>query len=416
MLHVYTRHLRNCEHLGNVHWRRCRCPKWLRGLLLNGQQIRRTARTSNWENAEKLARKLEADVDSDRTKSQSRREFTLRQAVQTFLGDQKARGLAKESQKKYRTLLERQLQPWADAHKLKVLARIGPADLTKFRTTWGNGEATTHRKHEMLMSFFRFCQRNEFSVKNPMEALQKPKTPDIVPTDYFRREEFDKVVDATYIYGFGGGNDCHDRGLRLRAFTLLMRWSGLAILDVTKLERDHLSKNEEGDDQIFLYRAKTGVPVSVVIPPDVADLLRSLPNSNPRYFFWSGHGDPRSARKAFQRSFWKLFNLANLRREDGSRKRCHPHMFRDTFAVELLLAGNPIDQVSLLLGHSSVKITERHYAPFCKARQQQLAAAVKRSWGSIRTAERLRASAPVPAGYTPPRRSDGGIDATTGKS
>jgi hypothetical protein len=48
-------------------------------------------------------------------------------------------------------------------------------------------------------------------------------------------------------------------------------------------------------------------------------------------------------------------------------------MFRDTFAVELLLAGVPIDQVSLLLGHSSVKVTEKHYAPFVKARQAQLA-------------------------------------------
>jgi hypothetical protein len=55
-------------------------------------------------------------------------------------------------------------------------------------------------------------------------------------------------------------------------------------------------------------------------------------------------------------------------------------MFRDTFAVELLLAGVPLDQVSLLLGHSSVKITERHYAPFCKARQEQLATSVKLAW------------------------------------
>jgi hypothetical protein len=55
-------------------------------------------------------------------------------------------------------------------------------------------------------------------------------------------------------------------------------------------------------------------------------------------------------------------------------------MFRDTFAVELLLAGVPLDQVSLLLGHSSVKITERHHAPFCKARQEQLDASVKLVW------------------------------------
>jgi integrase len=53
---------------------------------------------------------------------------------------------------------------------------------------------------------------------------------------------------------------------------------------------------------------------------------------------------------------------------------------RHTFAVELLVAGVPLDQVPLLLGHSSVKITERHYAPFCKARQEQLAASVKLAW------------------------------------
>ena len=65
-------------------------------------------------------------------------------------------------------------------------------------------------------------------------------------------------------------------------------------------------------------------------------------------------------------------------------------MFRDTFAVELLLAGVPMDQVSLLLGHSSVKITERHYAPFCKARQQELAAAVKLAWLKPKPAESQR--------------------------
>ncbi len=55
-------------------------------------------------------------------------------------------------------------------------------------------------------------------------------------------------------------------------------------------------------------------------------------------------------------------------------------MFRDTFAVELLLSGIPIDQVSLLLGHGSVKVTEKHYAPFVKARQEQLENSAKLSW------------------------------------
>jgi site-specific recombinase XerD len=55
-------------------------------------------------------------------------------------------------------------------------------------------------------------------------------------------------------------------------------------------------------------------------------------------------------------------------------------MFRDTFAVELLLAGVPLDQVSLLLGHGSIKVTEKHYAPFVKARQQQLETSVRLAW------------------------------------
>ena len=61
----------------------------------------------------------------------------------------------------------------------------------------------------------------------------------------------------------------------------------------------------------------------------------------------------------------------------------HPHMLRDTFAVEMLLAGVPIDQVSMLLGHSSVKITEKHYLPWVKARQEQLEASVRKAWPAV---------------------------------
>ena len=88
----------------------------------------------------------------------------------------------------------------------------------------------------------------------------------------------------------------------------------------------------------------------------------------------------KTAKKGWQRALRRLFKWAKVKKPDGSPKRCHPHMFRDTFAVELLLSGVPIDQVSLLLGHSSVKVTEKHYSPFVKARQEQLENSVKLSW------------------------------------
>ncbi len=60
----------------------------------------------------------------------------------------------------------------------------------------------------------------------------------------------------------------------------------------------------------------------------------------------------------------------------------HAHRFRDTFAVELLLAGVPIERVSVLLGHSSVAATEKYYAPRAKARQEQVEEDVMKYWKS----------------------------------
>lgn len=68
-------------------------------------------------------------------------------------------------------------------------------------------------------------------------------------------------------------------------------------------------------------------------------------------------------------------------------------MLRDTFAVECLLAGVPLEQVSILLGHGSIKITEKHYAPWVKARQEQLATSIRKSWVTQQPAKKKVASA-----------------------
>jgi integrase len=70
----------------------------------------------------------------------------------------------------------------------------------------------------------------------------------------------------------------------------------------------------------------------------------------------------------------------------------HRHRFRDTLAAELPLNGTPIERVSALLGHASIKATERHYSPWVQARQVQLEADVARAWpnGPIVQMETLR--------------------------
>jgi integrase len=51
---------------------------------------------------------------------------------------------------------------------------------------------------------------------------------------------------------------------------------------------------------------------------------------------------------------------------------CRPHRLRDTFAVRKLLAGFQLEDVSRLLGHSSVKVTETYYAKWVGTRKLRL--------------------------------------------
>lgn len=103
------------------------------------------------------------------------------------------------------------------------------------------------------------------------------------------------------------------------------------------------------------------------------EALDTCPGTSADYFFWTGESKKKSAVGDWQRALRKLFKLAGVH---GG----HPHRFRDTFAVELLLKGVPMERVSILLGHSSVKVTEKHYSPWVRARQEQLEADVRRTW------------------------------------
>lgn len=375
MLRVYTRHYPPCRQTDSA-YRRCRCPKWINGTLATGEFVRVSAKTRSWESAERKARLMEINADPLRqSPPEPSLRITIKDAVEAFLQDEEARQLAKTTTCQSKSLFKQQLLHWANANSLIFLDQLTTAKLREFRASWKNSPLTSQRKHHRLNAFFDFCIENEWLTRNASKKMKGVHaTP--IPTDYFTPTEFKKIVDGTYAYGeWRGGRDYQHRALRLRALILLMRWSGLSILDAVTLERQRLEGN-----RLLLYRHKTKVPVFVPLPPDLVTLLQGLPNSNPRYFFWSGNGDPHTAKKGWQRSLRRLFKTVSLKTEDGRLRRSHPHMLRDTFAVELLLAGVPLDQVSLLLAHSSIRVTEKHYAPFVKARQQQLEASVRMAW------------------------------------
>jgi hypothetical protein len=61
---------------------------------------------------------------------------------------------------------------------------------------------------------------------------------------------------------------------------------------------------------MVLYRTKTGNPVTVLLPPKIADELRNVPpgpDAHPDYFFWSGKGRRNKAASTWQKAMRRMW-------------------------------------------------------------------------------------------------------------
>ena len=317
--------------------------------------MRKSLRLRDWQRAQELVRRWEAEGQQ----IEKPKPLTVKEACDKFLLDAGARNLREPTLYKYR-LLFRQFQEFSELYALSYVADFDVDSVRRFRASWPNKNIAARKKLEAFHAFFCFVHESGWIPTNPTTPLKPPKITE-PPTAPFTKEEVTSILKACDSY--------LDRAnaVRLRAPVLLLRYSGLRIRDAATLSRNRIQ-----DDKLFLYTAKTGTPVYCPLPPFVVEALNAIPERT-TYFFWTGNSTAKTVASIWQESLKRLLILAGV--PDG-----HTHRFRDTFSVELLLAGVPIERVSILLGHQSVRITEKHYAPWVKARQEQLEADVRRTW------------------------------------
>lgn len=184
----------------------------------------------------------------------------------------------------------------------------------------------------------------------------------------FTHEELGKILAAVDTYRRETPANGLENARRLRALVLVLRYTGMRISDVVSFSAERISGN-----RLFLYTQKTGVPVAIVVPDFVIRALALTPRKTANFFFWSGMRNLESAVRSWQTRLRKVFRIAGL--ANG-----RPHQLRDTFAVELLLAGIPIERVSILLGHQSTGVSGKNYNPWARSRQEQLEADLERVW------------------------------------
>jgi integrase/recombinase XerD len=373
VLTIYRRHKRGCPRRAEAEIRvhvsgdvfvrkgegKCSCGLWVDGFYKN-RELRKSLKTSDWKIAQDKVRGWDAQQSEPAIASEA---MAIESACERFLADAQARQLAECTLYKYR-LLFKQIGTFARKLGFRYLKELDLPALDQFRTEWKDGPRSSLKKLERLRAFLRHCERRKWTNDNPAVYLKAPKIRN-KPTLPFTHAEMIKIFAAFDRYSKRAGVA---NAQRLKSFVLLLRYSGMRIGDTVKCEADRIVEGK-----LFLYTQKTGVPVHCVLPDFVVRELEAAPKSSTEHFFWTGKSKLRSAIGKWQRRLQNLFKLAEIR--DG-----HAHRFRDTFAIELLLAGVPLERVSVLLGHQSVRVTERHYSPWVRARQEQLESDLKRAW------------------------------------
>jgi site-specific recombinase XerD len=303
-----------------------------------GEDKRVSAGTRSWKEADRVARRLAGD-----SAVQAK---TISEAVNLFIEDQRQQNHSKNWVHKH----TRELTHFAEycaSENIHLISKITLHDLEGFRKTWPGAAITRSKRQERLRQFFRYCVKHRWCSENLAADLSKIK---VEPSETLPLtcEQFAAALKATNTY-HPRGRDPEWRRQRAEAMLLLCRHSGLRISDAARLERSKLLAN----DALFLRTTKTGQHVYVPLPKHVARRLRQLKNDNSQYFFWNG----TSARETPGIRWWNtlktIFKAAGI-------PESHPHCLRDTFAVECLIGGIDIKKVSVMLGHSSVAITERH--------------------------------------------------------
>jgi integrase/recombinase XerD len=353
MLVVHRRHVDECPHRHKGRqFRKCTCPLWI-DWRVGRKRIQKPLGTRDWGVAQIQARKIEVEGLTSKIIP-----TTVEAACDKFLADAKVRQLKEESLRKYRQLFK-QLQAYAEMRGIGLLNNLTTDELLTFRQTWKNSNLSAKKKLELMKAFFRHCLAAKLIAEDPAAPIKAPKVQDVQVMP-LTEEELKKILEAC------DKDPSPRRAVELRAMVLLMRYSGLRIGDACTLARDRVK-----DGVLQLRTEKGGTVVRLPLHPDALAALSKIPKVN-GYYFWTGKSKRRTVTNLWQSLFLDMFERAGI---DG-----HSHQLRHTFAVTLLTKGVSIDNLSVLLGHRNIRITQQTYSAFSPARRDALEQAVRSAW------------------------------------
>jgi integrase/recombinase XerD len=341
----FVRHSPGCKYAGDEFCKRCNCRKrfrWSQG----GKQFRKQAGTRSWAEAEEVKERLTAQL-TGRAVPKSLSGFSLAEAIKHFRADKENQGVTETVKGKYERELDR-LRKFCETHAVFTVQALTRELLIGYTATWPELYPSTTTRYQVqarVMHFLRFCLESGWLDRAP--KLTKIRV-DEAPTLPLSDREYVVLLKAIPVV-FGHTPFPKDKAAKVRALIQLMRWTGLAIRDAVTLERGEIQFDKYTQLHcIVTSRQKTGTHVQVRLKPDVAQELLAVLNGNPQFVFWSGNGLESSTVTHWQDDMRTLFKAAGIESDGHMRS----HRLRDTFAVDLLQKGVPLEEVSKLLAMS----------------------------------------------------------------
>jgi integrase/recombinase XerD len=357
-------------------YRKCPCPLWIIGTDPRGEYHRRSLNTTSWEVAETLKRDMELGIE-------------VKPKVEISAALEKWKSALLAAKRKPRTIAQvhgamaTSLATWCKHVGIVNIDELGLEQLNDWVKTWDYASTTHRGRIDLARQFFRFALAHKWVTENPAAPLIKPAE-DMEPTLPFTAEEEERIFEAATRFGdrrhFGGLWSSNPE--TARALLLVMRWTGLRASDSVQFEPRKIKSVQLDGRTVAIYdtyQMKTSEWVMCPIPPAAADAIAKAPRLSETHAFIppadSGYNtDIQSVTNGFYTNY--LGPLSTL----SGVAEVRAHRFRDTFAVRLLEQGKPLEIVQMLLGHRSIKTTEKHYSPWVRSRQEMLIREVMAMW------------------------------------
>ena len=222
--------------------------------------------------------------------------------------------------------------------------------------------AAKYVKH--LKKIVNSCLANKWLTDNPfINYRSKAKAKE---KEFLMSEELEAITTKSITI---------ERLIQVRDIFIFCCYTGLCYADVQKLQRHQITKGVDGEQWIFTTRQKTDTSSRIPLLTIAVDIVNK----------YADH--PQCVNKNLvlpvlsnQRMNSYLKEIADV---CGITKTLTFHMARHTFATTVTLSnGVPIESVSKMLGHNSIKTTQ-HYAKVLDLKVSRDMAALRKKYAVV---------------------------------